>query len=282
MRAFRGQPPPPARRASRVPGGRLDRSTPILREYVQALDRGFAVIRAFSTDTPALTIAEVAQRTGLTRAAARRYLLTLRTMGYVHQDRDAFTLTARLLDVGFAYLSSLSLPAVAQPFMENLVDQLHESCSVSVLDSPDIIYVARMPAKRIMSINLVVGSRLPAHATSMGKILLAHLPVDELDAFFTTSPLRALTKRTICDEVALRKVLQRVREQGWAMADSEAEEGVRSVAAPITGRGGDVSAAINVSAHASRVSMTELRQVVLPVLFNTAARISRVLGTPGT
>ncbi len=281
MRASHAQPAQPARRATPVRGGRLDRSTPILREYVQALDRGFAVIRAFSTDTPALTIAEVAQRTGLTRAAARRYLLTLRTMGYVHQDRDAFTLTARLLDVGFAYLSSLSLPAVAQPFMESLVDQLHESCSVSVLDSPDIIYVARMPAKRIMSINLVVGSRLPAHATSMGKILLAHLPPDELDAFFAGSPLKALTKRTMCDEVALRKVLNRVREQGWAMADSEAEEGVRSVAAPITGRGGDVAAAINVSAHASRVSITELRQVVLPVLFNTAARISRVLGTPG-
>jgi IclR family transcriptional regulator, pca regulon regulatory protein len=248
------------------------------REHVQALERGFAVIKAFSAEAPALTIAELASRTGLTRAAARRYLLTLQKLGCVLQTGVTFALTPRVLDLGFAYLSTMSLATVAEPWMENVVETLHESCSVSVLDGHDIVYVARVPAKRIMSINLVVGSRLPAHATSMGKVLLAHLPEHELDGWLQSASLRPLTKRTIADEATLRRVLRDVREQGWAMADGESEEGVRSVAAPLRDRAGLVKAAINVSAHASRVSVQDLKRRHLPVLLEAARSISSSFG----
>jgi IclR family transcriptional regulator, pca regulon regulatory protein len=248
------------------------------REHVQALDRGFAVIRAFSSGAQHLTISQVSQRTQLTRAAARRYLLTLVAMGYVHHVDGVFSLSARLLDLGFAYLSSLSLPVVAQPLMENVVDRLHESCSISVLDGRDIIYIARTPAQRIMSINLVVGSRLPAHVTSMGKVLLAELSARELDAFFAVGPLKPMTKRSLCDERGLRKALEAVRQRGWAMSDSEPEDGIRSLAAPIRDRSNQAIAAINVSAHASRVSIAQLRGTHLPILQSAAAEISSLLG----
>src|SRR5690349_951245 len=154
---------------------------PVSREFVQGLERGFAVIRAFH-DQRSLTIAEVASRTALTRAVARRYLLTLQRLGYVGQYGNNFSLTPRILDLGFTFLSSLNVANIAPPFMEALVETLHESCSVGVLEGADVVYVARVAARRIMSINLVVGSRLPAHATSMGKVLLASLSPAGLDA----------------------------------------------------------------------------------------------------
>jgi len=225
------------------------------REFVQGLERGLAVIRSFSARTPSLTIALVAERTGLTRAAARRYLRTLAVLGYVVQDGDRFSLTPRLLDLGFTYLSTLDVTSVVHPFMETVTNTLHESCSVSVLDNHDIVYIARRAANRIMSINLAVGSRLPAHATSMGKVLLAHLQEEELDRYFGSVAREPLTAHTVVDEKALRAALGRVRGEGWAVADQESELGVRSVAAPIFGRDGEVHAAINVSAHATRVSL---------------------------
>jgi IclR family pca regulon transcriptional regulator len=252
------------------------------REFVQGLERGFAVIKAFSAEAPALTIADVSARTGLTRAVARRYLLTLEQLGCVVHHGPQFRLTPRVLDLGFTYLGTLDVPAVAQPVMERVVDKLRESCSASVLDGHDCVYVARVAAKRIMSINLVVGSRLPAHATSMGKVLLAHLTPAELDAYFATAPLQRLTKRTICDETTLRRALREVRDRGWASADEESEDGVRTVAAPLFDRWRKVPAAINVSAHASRTSMKELKQSYLPVLLDAAAQISRALGAPST
>ena len=251
------------------------------REYVQGLERGLAVIRNFSAETPSLTIAQVAERTGLTRAAARRYLMTLGALGYVLQDGDRFSLTPRLLDLGFTYLSTLDVTSVVQPFMERVTDALHESCSVSVLDNHDIVYIARRAAKRIMSINLAVGSRLPAHATSMGKVLLAYLPPAELDRYFASVERERLTANTIVGERALRKALGEVRENGWAVADEESELGVRSAAAPLVGRDGEVQAAINVSAHAARVSLEQLEADYLPVLLEAARGISKALGARG-
>jgi IclR family pca regulon transcriptional regulator len=265
---------------------RLPRREAADREYVQGLDRGFSVIRAFH-DARALTITEVAGRTRLTRAVARRYLLTLQTLGYVAQHGTGFSLTPRILDLGFTFLSTINVANVAPPFMERLVESLHESCSVGVLDGPDVVYVARVPARRIMSINLVVGSRLPAHATSMGKVLLAALPADALDAYFAGEPLHAMTKRTIVREQTLRQVLKQVRQQGWAFSDEESEMGVRTVAAPIADHAGQVQAAINASGHAARVSMKDLKKLYLPRLLECAQQISRALGArvapaPGT
>jgi len=265
-------------KTSRYEITRAGASGPKPREFVQGLERGFAVIRAFSPDARSLTIAQAAERTGFTRAVARRYLLTLRALGYVVQEGDRFSLTPRLLDLGFAYLSTLDLTNVVQPFMAHVTSTLHESCSVSVLDGHEIVYVARRAAKRIMSINLAVGSRLPAHATSMGKVLLAFQDQEWLDGFFEMGELERLTDRTIVEASELRAVLAQVRDLGWAIADEETELGVRSVAAPIYDRHGAVCAAINVAGHATRVSMTQLRKKYLPVVLDAARGISEVLG----
>ena len=248
------------------------------REYVQGLERGLAVIRSFSPEAPRLTIAHVAERTGLTRAAARRYLKTLEALGYVIQDDDRFSLTPRLLDLGFTYLSTLGVTSVVQPFMEQVTNTLHESCSVSVLDDHDVVYVARRAANRIMSINLAVGSRLPAHATSMGKVLLAYLSPSELKHYLESVEREALTENTIVDEQALLSVLEEVRKNGWAVADEESELGVRSAAAPLVDRKGEVRAAINVSAHAARASLDQLKSDYLPILLEAARGISEALG----
>jgi IclR family pca regulon transcriptional regulator len=249
------------------------------REYVQGLQRGFAVVKAFSADGGRrLTVADVAGRTGLTRAVARRYLLTLQELGYVVHDGSHFALTPRILDLGFTYLATVDVANIAQPYMERIVHTLRESCSIAVLDGRDAVYVARVAAKRIMSINLVVGSRLPAHATSMGKVLLAHLAPAQLDKFFTAGPLRRLTSRTIVDEADLRLALDQVRARGWAFADQESEDGVRTVAVPLFDRNMRVEAAMNVSGHASRVPVKELRSRYLSVLMEAANEISRALG----
>jgi IclR family pca regulon transcriptional regulator len=204
--------------------------------------------------------------------------MTLEALGYVIHHTDRFSLTPRLLELGFSYLSTLDVASVCQPFMEQVTARLHESCSVSVLDNQDIVYVARMPTKRIMSINLAVGSRLPAHATSMGKVLLAHLPPDDLERYFATAAIQRLTHRTIVDPERLRAVLAETRRRGWALANEESELGVRSIAVPIVNRTGVVRAAINVSGHASRVSLVQLRRIYLPVVQEAARGISQALG----
>jgi IclR family pca regulon transcriptional regulator len=269
--------PLPERRAGTVPRAQSGAPQPH-REFVQGLQRGFDVIKAFGPKAHQLTISEVSARTGLTRAVARRYLLTLEALGCVVQAGSKFTLTPKLLDLGFTYLSTIDAASFAQPFMERVADTLHESCSLSVLDGDEIVYIARVSAKRIMSINLVVGSRLPAHATSMGKVLLAYLSPAALDAYFDRARLQRLTKRTICTQNALRQVLRQIRAHGWALADGESEDGVRTVAVPVFDRSQDLAAAMNVSGHAARVSTKELRQRYLPVLLDAARETSRALG----
>ncbi|GAA3750810.1 IclR family transcriptional regulator C-terminal domain-containing protein [Plantactinospora mayteni] len=246
-------------------------------EFVQSLERGLAVIRAFDADHPQLTLSEVARATGLTRAAARRFLLTLVELGYMRTDGRLFSLRARILELGYAYLSSLSLPEVAQPHMETLVAEVHESCSMSVLDGDEVVYVARVPTKRIMTVAISVGTRFPAYATSMGRVLLAAQPAQWLDTYFDTAELRPLTRRTITDPVRLRTILNRIGTQGYAIVDQELEEGLRSLAAPIRDADGAVIAALNVSAHASRGSSEVIRKELLPPLLATAKRIEEDL-----
>lgn len=244
---------------------------------MQSLERGLAVIRAFDAEHRELGLSEVARRTGLTRAAARRFLLTLARLGYVHQDGGRFSLRPRVLELGYAYLSALSLPEAALPHMEALVADVNESSSCAVLDDTDVVYVARVPTRRIMSITIAIGTRFPAYATSMGRVLLASLPPDELDERLARTTIRPLTARTVRDENALREALDAVRGRGWAAVDQELEEGVRSVGAPIRDSAGIVVAALNVSVHASRMTMTGLRRAVLPRLLETVAGIERDL-----
>jgi IclR family pca regulon transcriptional regulator len=203
----------------------------------------------------------------------------------VRADGRYFSLTPRVLSLGWAYLSSLNLAEIAQPLMEELVEKTKESCSASTLDVPDIVYVARVPTRRIMTITIGVGTRLPAHATSMGRVLLADLPEQELDEFLTETRLEAFTERTITEPEELRRLLAKVREQGWALTDQELEIGLRSIAAPLRDANGRAIAALNVSAATSRVSIEELSESFLPHLLQTAEAISTALGprrTSGT
>ncbi|RMX05880.1 IclR family transcriptional regulator [Corticibacter populi] len=246
--------------------------------YVQSFARGLAVIRSFSAEAPQQTLSEVAARAGLTRAGARRILLTLQTLGYVATDGKLFRLTPRILDLGFAYLSSMPIWNLAEPFIGELVKQVHESSSIAVLDGTDAVYVMRVPTqKKIMRISLGVGSRLPAYCSSLGRVLLAGLPPEELRDVLRRSDIQPLTRQTATqlDEIEAR--IEAVRQQGWCLVDQELEEGLISMAAPILSQSGRVMAAINVSGQANRTSAEVMRETMLPALLQTARAISRTV-----
>jgi IclR family pca regulon transcriptional regulator len=261
-----------AQDAPRAPGGAARGS-----DFVQSLERGLSVIRAFDETRPELTLSDVARATGLTRAAARRFLLTLIDLGYVRTDGRLFALRPRILELGYAYLSSLSLPEVAQPHMEELVAKVHESCSVSVLDGTDVVYIARVPTRRIMTVAISVGTRFPAFATSMGRVLLAAQPNDRIEAYLASGVIQQYTDFTVTDADKLRAVLAKARTQGYCLVDQELEKGLRSIAVPIHDAEGTVIAAMNVSLHVSGGTAEEIRRDVLPQLRATAAEIEQDL-----
>ena len=250
-------------------------------DFVQSLDRGLAVIRAFGPDRERLSLSEVARATGLTRAAARRFLLTLVKLGYVRSDGREFSLRPRVLELGYAYLSGLALPEVAAPHLEELVARLHESSSICVLDGHHVVYVARVPTKRIMTVAISVGTRFPAYATSMGRVLLAAMSEQDLDRYLAEASFEPFTGRTVTDPDRLRTIVHEVARQGYAIVDQELEEGLRAVAAPIRGSADVGTAAINVSAHASRVSLAVMRSEILPALLETASQIEADLKSQG-
>ena len=249
--------------------------------YVRSFARGLAVLRSFGTDAPAQTLTEVAERAQLTRAGARRILLTLLQLGYVSNEGRLFRLTPKVLELGFAYLSSLPMWTLAQPVMENLVEELRQSCSAAVLDGNEIVYVLRIPAHRIMSVNLGVGSRLPAASSSMGRVLLAGLPDAELRARLADMKLVSHTPRTIVDTEQLYEAIQQVRVQGWAMVNGELDAGLVSMAAPIRDHTGRVMAAINISRQATPDSASDLLEKCLPRLLAAAAKINMLVGAGG-
>jgi len=246
------------------------------KDYAQTFARGLEVIRAFDAEHPRMTLSQVAERTGLTRAAARRFLLTLVAEGYAVSDGKAFGLAPRVLDLGYAYLSTLGVWQGALTVLTDVTRQVGESCSASVLDGTEIVYVARVAASRIMTVNLHVGSRLPAYNTSMGRMLLAHLPPRELDRVLAATPLVKTTPYTVTDPDALREILRETARQGWSISNQELELGLLSIAAPLRDRAGKVVAAINVSTQVNRTSPEALKARVLPVLLDAAERIGSV------
>ncbi|MFT4231990.1 MAG: IclR family transcriptional regulator C-terminal domain-containing protein [Leucobacter sp.] len=246
-------------------------------DFVQSLARGIAVIRAFDADHAVLTLSDVARRAEIPAAAARRFLRTLEALGYVRSDGRRFALTPRVLELGFSYLSALSLPETMQPHLERLSREVGESVSAAVLSGSDIVYIARVPTRRIMTVGITIGTRFPAYATSMGRVLLAALPQAELDAALAAADREALTERTVTDLAELDAVLAGVRDRGWALVDGELEAGLRSIAAPVRGRDGRVAVAVNVSTSASRTSAEQLREQHLPLLLETAAAIEAEL-----
>jgi IclR family transcriptional regulator, pca regulon regulatory protein len=254
--------------------GRIE--APRRSEHLQSLERGLAVLRAFDATAPALTITDVAERTGLTRATARRVLLTLEELGYVRADRRHYQLTSRVLDLAKPFAGNPDPWEFALPYLQSLTERTGESSSIAVLDGREILYVARVQTRRLMSLAVSVGSRLPAHATSKGRVLLAFLPEAELESYFARTAIARYTERTVVDEGELRAILSDVRRSGWSVVDEQLEVGLSSVAAPIADQTGRVVAALSVCAHAGRVDAATLRADFLPLVSETARRISAV------
>src|SRR5690606_19558104 len=230
--------------------------------FMTSLARGLAVIDAFHERKRQLTIAQISHRTGIPRAAVRRCLLTLARLGYVGSDDGrTYALLPKVLTLGHAYLSSTPLAVSAQPFLDRLSEQLHEACNLATLEREQVLYIARSAIpQRLISVDLSVGSRLPAYCTSMGRILLAALDDDQLQDYLAHADLQPKTSRTLHTPEALWEALQRVRHQGWCIVDQELEQGLRSLAVPVYDSAGHVLAAMNVSTHAGRIPLSELEK----------------------
>jgi IclR family pca regulon transcriptional regulator len=246
--------------------------------FVQSLQRGLAVIRAFDAENPALTLSDVARATDLAPATARRFVLTLVDLGYMRAEGRWFRLTPRVLELGRPYLSSMTLPAIAAPHLRELVADVRESSSIAILDGSDIVYVAHEAAKRLMSVQVTVGTRDPAFATSLGRVLIAGMSDEWLEASLATMQLKRIMPATIAKPHALLAELRRIRTQGFALVDQEFEEGLRALSAPIHDRDGTVIAAVNVAVHASRWSIEAIHAVLLPRLLRATAAIEADLG----
>jgi IclR family transcriptional regulator, pca regulon regulatory protein len=246
-------------------------------DYVQSLARGLRVLRAFDRELPSPSLSQVAERTGLSRAVVRRSLLTLQHLGYVGSRGRSFFLTPRVLELGYSYLSSLDLTELAQQSIELLSQRVGESCSMAVLDGNDIVYVLRVPVRRVMSVALGVGARLPAFATSMGRVMLADLPDDELAAWLRAQSFRAYTPQTLHTASALKAELVRVREQGYALTSRELEPGLCSIAVPIRAGGGRVVAALNVGMPYSEDAAKRAVKQIQPALREAQRAIEQAI-----
>ena len=248
--------------------------------FMTSLARGLAVIRGFSQQRPRLSIAQLSLRTGIPRAAVRRCLYTLEKLGYVASEDDrTFALRPQILALGHAYLSSVPLVTAAQPILDQVSAATHESCSIAIMDGDDILYVARSSSStRIMSIDLGIGSRLPAHCTSMGRVLLASLPQDDFAAYLRRVKLTPFTARTLVSRDRLGETIEAIRGKGYAVVDQELEIGLRSIAVPISDYRARVAAAINISVQAPRVSVSEMERAFLPPLRKAAEELGMLLG----
>lgn len=235
-------------------------------DFIASLAKGLSVIEVFSAEQPRCSVADVARETGLDRATARRCLLTLHTLGYADYDGKFFELTPRVLRLGVGVLASMPLPQIVQPWLDQLSERVGYSASVSILDAAEIVYIARAAQKRVMSIGLMPGSRLPAHSTSMGRVLLAAMPEAEARAIIDRSDLTPRTKHSVTDPVRIMEILDQVREQGFAVVDQEIELGLRSIAVPVFNSRNSTVAALNIGVPAIQDSATDLRELYLQEL----------------
>lgn len=246
-----------------------------------SLARGLAVINAFQERKRHLTIAQISHRTEIPRAAVRRCLYTLMQLGYATTDGRTYSLLPKVLTLGHAYLSSTPLAVTAQPYLDRISEQLHEACNLATLEGEQVLYIARSAVpQRLISVDLSVGSRLPAYCTSMGRVLLAALDDDSLHDYLSHADLLAKTSRTLHTPEALWQCLQQVRQQGWCIVDQELEQGLRSLAVPVYDSAGHVLAAMNVSTHAGRVPASELEKRFLPIMLAASRELSSQLFQP--
>lgn len=243
-------------------------------DFIEAVARGFDVIRAFTPDTPAPSLSEVANRTGLSRPTARRMLLTLIELGYVRESSPGFSLTPRVLELGLTYIQANGLWELAKPHLEDLVARTNESSSIAQLDGSDIVYVARVGVPKIIALSVSIGTRFPAVSTSLGKVLLADLDPETLQKVLTEPSRSGIEPRRRPDHDELTTLLSETRAKGWVLTDEQLAGGVRSIAAPIRGGSGRVIAAMNVTVHAAETSVETLIDEHLPLLVRTASDIS--------
>jgi IclR family pca regulon transcriptional regulator len=248
------------------------------RDFVQTLERGLAVLHSFDADHPRLTLRETADATGISRPAARRLLLTLEALGYLTSDGSSYQLTSRVLGLAYGFLASRSIHEIAQRHLERFSAGIGESSSLSMLDETDVVFVARVPTRRIMNYMLSVGARLPAYVSAHGRVLLASLGDGDLDRYFEQARSLPFNSRTCTSEAQLRAELAKVRSQGWALIDQEFESNVRSIAAPVRDAAGLVVGAVGCSSHPGRVTLSQLSEDFLPCLRETAAAITAELG----
>lgn len=241
--------------------------------FVQSVARALSVMRSFNAERPSQSLADVARATGLDRATARRLLLTLADLGYVRAEAREFQLTPRVLELGYAYLSGLSLPEIAVPHLRKLAGDLNETAALAVLDGDEIVYVALIPSSRVATVRINIGTRFEAYPTSMGRVLLAGLPEQRLEDYLARLHLESKTDRTVRSVDALRAEINRTREQGWALVDAELEAGLRGAAAPVRDRAGAVIAAANVSVHAGRMTPQEVEREYVPAILRTVRMI---------
>jgi IclR family pca regulon transcriptional regulator len=244
-------------------------------DFIEALARGLDVLRCFRPGQPTMTLSEIAAATGLARPTARRILLTLDELGYVRAAQRGFALTPRVLDLGMAYVNSLGMWEVARPHLQRLVEQTNESTSVAQLDGSDIVYVARVAVPKIVTLAVTIGTRFPAPATSLGRVLLAALDPAALAEVLAQPTRSGITARWRPDRDELDRALREVRARGWALADQDLAAGIRSVATGVRDGDGRVVAAINVTVHAAETSVERLTEEHLPRLLRTAADLSR-------
>lgn len=246
--------------------------------FMASLARGLVVIQAFTPNMPQMTISQLSARTGLSRAAVRRCLYTLCKLGFAGADEaQRYSLRPKMLSLANTYTASSTLANAAQPILERMSAQLGESFSVATLDGEDIVYIARTSVTRVMSVDLHIGSRLPAFCTSMGRVLLAWLPQDQLESFLSHLALTPYTPRTVNSVDKLRSILRNVRRNGYALCDQEFEVGLRSIAVPVTAPNGRVVATVNLSGQAQRMPMLEMQTKFLPPLRAAAAELSTFL-----
>jgi IclR family pca regulon transcriptional regulator len=246
------------------------------RDYVGALASGLEVLQAFDAEHPRMTLSEVAARTEMDRAKARRFLLTLHGLGFVKRSGRQFELTPRVLQLGYAYQASNQYRAVIQQYLEDITAELGESSSLAVLDGDEVVYVVRSSARhRLMAITLSVGTRLPAAYTSMGRVLLAQLPEAELEAFLARVKLETFTASSVTNTEVLRDEIINVRQQRYAIVDQELDSGLRSVAVPVFAGNGELLGAINISTNAARVGMDTLMEIYLARLQKAAEAVRR-------
>lgn len=247
------------------------------RDMMGGLAKGLKVIEAFTAEHPRLSISEAADISGYDRATTRRCLLTLAELGYCAYDGKYFTVTPRVLRLGTGCLASMPLPRIVQPWLDRLSEEIGQSTSVSILDDSEIVYVARASQRRVMSIALMPGSRLPAYCTSMGRVLLAALPSERALELISAEPLVQRTARTQTDVGELQRILQDVKADGYASIDQEVEIGLRSVAVPLVGARGQTLAALNVGLAATEEPMQAMVSRYLPALLRIKAELSGIL-----